>query len=169
MPTNIIRASPNTPIDLTNSAPYHELTREADMVPPQNQKLHVIREIKHLRDSSKNGITSHLSLDTPTGIIQIPSPDQAVGQKPSKCRESGKGSQRDKNKRKRERRKERNKNRRKLGGNQHPQEGSVDQADEDSIPPSIPQGTPSDSPNGGRRSSSQLPLPADPSQWTMDF
>ncbi|KAJ5706002.1 hypothetical protein N7536_001691 [Penicillium majusculum] len=169
MPTNIIRASSSTPINLTNSAPYHEFAREADVAPPQTQKLEVIREIKHLQDSSKKVTTPHLSLDAPTEMIQSPLPQQVVQQKQLKRREPGKASQRDKNKRKRERRKERNKHRMTSGGQQHPQGDSVDRADEDSIPPSIPQETPSDSPNGGRRSSSQLPLPADPSEWTVDF
>lgn len=164
MPTNIIRGNPSTPIDLTHYAPHHEVAHEADVFPPQTQKLDVIREIKDLQDSSKQVVTPRLSRDTPMEMIQNPLPEQVVGQKPSKRREPGKASQRDKNKRKRERRKERNMHRR-----QHPQGDSVDRADQDSIQPSIPQETPSHSPNGGRRSSSQLSLPADPSEWTMDF
>ncbi|CAI7589256.1 unnamed protein product [Penicillium viridicatum] len=157
MPTNIIRASPSAPIDLTNSAPYHEFAREADVVPPQTQKLDVIREIKHLQDSSKKVVTPRLSLDAPAEMIRSPSPEQVVGQKPSKRREPGKASQRDKNKRKRERRKERNKHRIMSGGQQHPQDDSVDRADENSIPLFIPQKTTSGSPNGGKRSSSVTP------------
>ncbi|KOS46833.1 hypothetical protein ACN38_g2238 [Penicillium nordicum] len=162
MPTNIIRGSPSTPIDLTDSASLREFAREADVVPSRTQKHDVIREIKGLQGSSGKVIT-HLSPDAPMEMVRSPSPEQAVGRRPSKRREP-KVSQRDKNKRKRERRRERNRNRK-----QHAQGDSVDRADQDSIPPSIPQETPSDSPNGGRRGSNQLPLPANPSEWTVDF
>ncbi|KAJ5817504.1 DNA glycosylase [Penicillium robsamsonii] len=131
LPTNIIRGSPRTFIDLTDSSPYDEVIRES------------------------------------------PLPANAVDIKPFKRREPGEKSQKEKNRRKRERRRERNKHRKSSVEQQQPQDDVVHSAEKqasgdsidgkDQIPPSIPQQTSFGGSSGSRRSSSQRPLPADPS------
>ncbi|KGO77704.1 Gamma-glutamyltranspeptidase [Penicillium italicum] len=174
MPTNIIRGSPSKPIDLTDSPPHDDFVLGADWVPFQTRSDDSIGGLKDFEESNKKDLTPHLSPNFPKEAIpESPLPEKVVEEKRPKRREPGKASQREKNRRKRERRRERNKHRMKLSGQKkgdstdeaekQPQGTSIDRANQARSPPSISQETPYESPIGSRRSSSQLPLPADPS------
>ncbi|KAJ5804477.1 DNA glycosylase [Penicillium psychrosexuale] len=171
MPTNFVLGSPSSPIDLTDdSSPYGEFVSQFKYVLLQKERVDAIGEFKDLDKSNEETLTRRLSLDAPKeDMHETRSPEKVVEIKPSKRRDSSKESKIERNRRKRERRKSRNKHYMKddsAGGAEKQPEGhSADGAYKDRIPPSTPPQTSSESLNGSnasKRSSGQLPLPADP-------
>jgi hypothetical protein len=174
-PEEVIAESPHCDQLVAQSPPHDELITDSQTSILQAEDIDAIKAPESPPKEIGQGFTP-LNLSAEAGSAHASSvsiPEQTVSreQARSKRRESTKESQKEKNKRKRERRKARKK-RASLGGQTERQEESVDTATKEHVVPSTPpkaSKTPQSPNESGRRTSLQLPLPADASLWDLDF